>query len=145
MVLLDALGAVGDGGQGTMEAVIGGRLSAAAIEQFGALEESGLSTVEAAPPLIVDPSVSGPIMEDANRALAAGFLERELPSIRVPSVHVIATESPIDPDANRATAALCRDAIVVELPCGHFTWIEQPGSVTQAVRSLGLAPTASGS
>jgi pimeloyl-ACP methyl ester carboxylesterase len=75
-------------------------------------------------------------MADVNDRLASGDLERALGTIEVPSVHVIGRASPIEPAANRATAAVCRDAVVMELDIGHFPWLEQPGSVTEAVQAL---------
>jgi pimeloyl-ACP methyl ester carboxylesterase len=59
-------------------------------------------------------------------------------TLAVPSVHVVGTASPLDPAVTRATAALSPDASLIELDCGHFPWIERPGSVTDAVRALPL-------
>ncbi|MET0902783.1 MAG: alpha/beta hydrolase [Acidimicrobiales bacterium] len=161
MVLLDSLGAVGDGGQSTMQPVIASRLNDAAITEVLGLLEQDLSSVEAGtrqvqlvwpgyfadpanapepPPISYDLAVGGAVMADAGSLLAAGVLEAALPMLAVPSVHVIGRASPIDPDANRATAALCRNAVVVELDTGHFPWIEQPGCVTAAVRRLPVVP-----
>jgi proline iminopeptidase len=162
MVLLDSLGAVGDGGQSTMEPVIASRMSHAAITELLSLSEQDLSPLEAGtrqvplvwpgyfadpaaapepPPILYDLAVSGAVMADAGALLAAGVLEAALPTLSIPSVHVIGRASPINPDANRATAALCRDALVVELDTGHFPWIEVPGSLTEAVRRLPVAST----
>lgn len=159
MVLLDTLGAVGDGGQSTMQAVMASRLSEAALAEVLGLLEQDLTPIEAGraqirlvwpgyfadpasapepPDLVCDLAVSGAVMEDANARLAAGVLAAALPALPVPSVHVIGRASPIDPNATRATAALCAGASVFEHDIGHFPWIEQPGSVTEAVRALGL-------
>jgi pimeloyl-ACP methyl ester carboxylesterase len=159
MVLLDTLGAIGDGGQGTMEAVIGSRLTEAAITELMALGEAGLSPTEAgsaqirliwpgyfadpasapeAPPIVFDLASNGATMEDVNAGLADGTLAAALPLLSIPSVHLIGRASPIDPASSRATAALFAGATVIELDTGHFAWLEQPGSVTDAVRALRL-------
>ena len=158
MVIVDSLGAVGDGGASTMQPVIASRISDDAIaEVLGLLERDDLSPAEAgseqlrlvwpgyfadpasAPPVpsvVFDLATNEAVMADANRLLTAGVLAAALPELRVPSVHLIGRASPIDPDANRATAALCPDAVLIELETGHFPWIEQPGSLADAVRRL---------
>lgn len=157
MVLLDSLGAAGDGGQSTLQPVIASRLSEATVAEVLGLLERDLSPLEAgteqirlvwpgyfahpdeapAPPSIgLDLAVNAEVMADANVRLQEQAVARALPQLQVPSVHVIGRASPIDPDANRATAALCPGAVVVELDTGHFPWLEQPGSVTAAVRAL---------
>jgi proline iminopeptidase len=158
MVLVDSLGAVGDGGQGTMQTVIGSRIGHEALAAVLALpERDDLTPAEAgaeqmrliwpgyfadpasappAPPMALDPVANGALMADASALLADGVLAGGLPGLRVPSVHLIGRASPIDPEANRATAALCHEAVVIELDTGHFPWIEAPGSLTDAVRRL---------
>ena len=91
------------------------------------------------PPILYDLAVGAAVMADAGALLTGGVLGAALPTLSIPSVHVIGRASPIDPDANRATAALCRDAVVVELDTGHLPWIEQPGCITEAVRRLPVA------
>lgn len=159
MVLLDSLGAVHDGGQSTMEQVMTPRLSEPAFtEMLGLPERADLTPQEAGarrmelvwpgyfadpssapepPEFRVDPTVNGAIMEDANRILAEGSLARAMAGLTAPSVHVIGTASPINPDVTRATATLSPAAILVELECGHFPWLERPGSVADATRLLG--------
>ena len=158
LVLIDSLGAVDDGGQSTMQPVIASRMGdEAVIELLSLLERDDLSPLEVGseqmrlcwrgyfadpasapepPPMVLDPVSNGAVMEDANALLEATVLAAALPQLAVPSVHIIGRASPIDPDANRATAALCPGAVVVELDTGHFPWIEQPGSVADAVRRL---------
>ena len=158
LVLIDSLGAIGDGGEGTMEAVISDRIGADAQRRYDELGESenrsdedevamlaiawpGYFSDPAAaapmPPLRLSAAVFGELAADAMRLLEEGVLERAIPSLSIPSIHMIGNASPIDPAANLATAALFRDSIVQAFDdTGHFIWIERPGSVEAAVRSL---------
>jgi proline iminopeptidase len=154
LVLVDSLGAVGDGGVGTMEAIISARIGPEATARIQELDASEKTTEnddamfklqwpgyfldpDGAPPAPVLPfdiAIFEALESDAMRLLEDGLLERALPALELPSLHIIGRASPIDPAANRATAALLAGAMVEELETGHFPWIEQPGSVTQAVR-----------
>jgi proline iminopeptidase len=157
LLLIDALGGVGDGGASTMSAVINGRLGPEVLAQIAALHESDLTLLEQgtatiqllwpgyfsdpakappAPPIEYDMAVGGAIMADATTLLAEGVLEKALPSITAPSLHQIGRHSPINPQANEDTAAAMPGALVDLLDTGHFTWIEQPGCVTAATRRL---------
>jgi pimeloyl-ACP methyl ester carboxylesterase len=159
LVLVDSLGAVGDGGAGTMEAIISARIgpeAAARVEELDALEHSpehdaamfelywpgyflDPGTAPPAPQLVHEPLIFEALERDATRLLEDGLLERALPGLALPSLHIIGRASPIDPAANRATAALLTGAMVEELETGHFPWLEQPGSVTNAVRRFRAA------
>ena len=158
LLLVDSLGAIGDGGSGTMGRVISERIGESGAAAMAALAvEQGLAPGEAArrhlglmwpgyfrdpeqappmPPIEVSAAVNESVMADASALLAAGMLEHALPSIAVPAVHVIAAFSPIDPEANRRTAALMPNAIVEVLDTGHFVWMEQPGALVACTRRL---------
>lgn len=160
LLLLDSLGAVGDGGTGTMDDVIGRRIGAeaqaalAALAEQGDLTEAEVGTAQlrllwpgyfkepahapSMPPIATHP-VAGAVMADAMRLLEEGALERALPTLDVPSLHLIGAHSPIDPAANHRTAALMHGAIVKTCDTGHFPWLEEPGSVEAATRQLLLA------
>ncbi|HVE73990.1 MAG TPA: alpha/beta hydrolase [Mycobacteriales bacterium] len=157
LLLLDSLGAVGDGGTGTMAGIIGGRLEESVRAEVAALEDrSDLSDDErgtrqlslmlpgyfkdpasapAMPPITVH-HLAGSVMNDAMRLLAEGALEGALPSLDVPSLHLIGAHSPMEPAANQRTASLMRHAIVDVRDVGHFAWLEEPGSVAAATRRL---------
>lgn len=160
LLLLDSLGAVGDGGTGTMPGVIGSRLgddvhaARAALTQRTDLTDDERATRDlrliwpgyfndpaAAPemPPITVHHLGGSVMDDAIRLLAEGALEAALPTLDVPSLHLIGDHSPIEPEANLRTAALMRGAIVQRQDAGHFAWLEHPGSVEAATRRLLLA------
>ena len=155
LVLVDSLGAVGDGGTGTMDAVITSRLDADSIAKLEALPKSGLDPAETAverlrliwpgyfsdplaappvPPIEYDTAAGGAIMSDAGPMLTEGVLEKALPALDIPSLHLIARHSPIDPAANEKTAALMRGAVVEFTETGHFAWIEQPGVIRDSIR-----------
>lgn len=157
LLLLDSLGAVGDAGTGTMEGVIGSRISDATRAELAALrqrsdmdpDEKGTAELRliwpgyfkdsaSAPPMpdICVHGVAGAAMGDVMRLLQEGALERALPSLDIPSFHLIGAHSPIEPEVNVRTAALFRGAIVETQDAGHFSWIEQPGSVEAATRQL---------
>ncbi len=157
LILVDTFGAVGDGGVGTMEAIIEARIGPDAVRRCAELEASG-SSIETesaimaiiwpgyfsdpaaappAPPMLCHPDVYTAVEGDAMRLLQEGALERALPQLSIPSVHMIGRASPINPEVVRATAALFRDATVHELDdVGHLIWIERPGSVEAAVSEL---------
>ena len=79
---------------------------------------------------------AGAAMGDAMRLLGEGALESALPTIDIPSLHLIGAHSPIEPEANKRTAALMQRSAVEVLDTGHFPWLEQPGSVEAATRRL---------
>ena len=157
LLLLDALGAVGDGGAGTMESVIRGRIGEAASRAYGALEshedldedERGSrqlallwpgyfkdpAAAPPAPPLTLH-ALGASVMTDALRLLDEGALKTALPILDVPSLHLIGRHSPIEPSANQRTAALMQGASVEIQDAGHFAWLEHPGSVAAAFRRL---------
>ncbi len=158
LLLIDALGAVGDGGAGTMEATIGARIGdkgaaalaelatldleaeEAAIRQLAILWPGYFKHAEAAPPMPdtigMSEKVTAAVMSDAMRLLGEDVLAHALPQLAIPNLHMIGAHSPIDPGANRQTAALMKDAIVEEFDTGHFIWIEQPSAVAAATRRL---------
>lgn len=157
LLLLDSLAAVGDGGTGTMSAIIDRRIGAAAraardenAAQEGLTDgERGtreLSLIwpgyfkdpDAAPPMppIATHPIAGAVMGDAMRLLEEGALEAALPTISAPSLHLIGAHSPIEPAANERTAALMPNSIVEIHDIGHFAWIEAPGTVEAATRRL---------
>ena len=80
---------------------------------------------------------------EVNRSLAEHFERRtlvdRLPAARSPALFVHGEQSVIPTWSTADTAALIPGAEVVILPgCGHFPWVECPGSVRRAVeRFLG--------
>lgn len=157
LLLVDSLGAIGDGGAGTMGAVIGARIGEEGVAAIAALAEEDLEPIEAErrefelmwpgyfrdpatappmPPIDVSPTVYASVMPDALAMLEAGVLEQALPYVTAPATHIIGAHSPIDPEANKRTAALMPNAVVEVLDTGHFVWIEQPGAIIESTRRL---------
>ncbi len=64
-------------------------------------------------------------------------LERCLPSLRIPAVFLLGAASPVPPQHGVASAALIPGARpIIEDDCGHFRWLERPGSVRRALQSI---------
>jgi len=64
-------------------------------------------------------------------------LQRHLTSVTVPTVVLLGADSPIPPKHGIATAALIPGASHrIEPDCGHFPWLEHPGSVRAALDSI---------
>lgn len=76
-----------------------------------------------------------------NRSLAEhlerGTLAERLPSAALPVLFVHGAQSAMPLRSTTETAALVRGAEIVVVPdCGHFPWLEQPGSVRSAVETF---------
>ena len=87
-----------------------------------------------APPKHVGPECS----IGTNASIAAHFeqrtLELGLPDARLPLLIVHGVQSPLTVESAERTAALVPGAVFEPIDeCGHFPWIEQPGSVRSAV------------
>jgi pimeloyl-ACP methyl ester carboxylesterase len=68
-------------------------------------------------------------------------LERGLPSLTIPAIFVLGAASPIPPRHGVASAALIPGGQHrIEADCGHFPWLERPGSVRQALRHIRSEP-----
>lgn len=152
IVVVDALGAVGDGGEQEFGENLMRPLdeaSRARIEEINALEESGevsaAEEIEAlgllwpsyfarpaeAPPMpAYDMDLPGHLATWASihAHLEHRTLEHALPGLEVPGVFIHGEQDPIPVDATRATAALVPGSRLHVLPgIGHFPWLEQPG------------------
>ena len=90
-----------------------------------------------APPKHVGPQCS----IGTNASIFAHFeqrtLELRLPDARLPVLIVHGVHSPLTVESAERTAALVPGAVFEPVDeCGHFPWIEQPGSVRRAVERL---------
>ncbi len=161
LVSVDPLGAVADGGEGDLERILAERtpadMAARAFEldqralagegtAEEALEAFGLvwpgyffspRDAPAMPPVSLSiPGYTG-TFASIHRHFTLGTLERTLPEIRVPTMFLLGADSPIPPEHGVASAALIPGAqyeILAE--CGHFVWLEHPGSVRRALDRL---------
>jgi pimeloyl-ACP methyl ester carboxylesterase len=161
VLVLDPLGAVGDGGEHDLDVNLGARLSPEARERARALDEramagegSNTDAVEglrlAWPGYFADPASAPPMPEldlsidcysqtfdSIHQHLNQKTLMKALPLVTVPVAFVLGAQSPIPPLHGYRTANLIPGALVHEVEeCGHFVWMEQPGATLQALRQL---------
>ncbi len=161
LVIVDPLGAVGDGGVAEMGNQLADRLAAAAVDEHAQVQ-ARLSTPDRSdedfrrslellwPGYYADPATA-PAMPDfiacsidsylggfASVAdqIAAGFAER-LRTVQVPAVFVLGERSPMPLSQGEQTAALLPHSEVQIVPeAGHLPWHEQPGCIAQALARI---------
>lgn len=172
LVIVDPLGAVGDGGVAEMGQHLVDRMSSGSAAQFGKvaarLAGPGPTDADALeslsllwPSYFADPAAAPPFPPDlktsleayretfasVNEHLAGGFSEK-LREVQVPAVFVLGERSPMPLGQGQQTAALMPEAEVEVVPgAGHLPWHEQPGCVAAALaavraRAAGLDPAA---
>ncbi len=144
-VIVDPLGAVGDGGASEMSATMEARLAALG-PRAGGEPMTGLARVW--PAYFADPTSPPPMPHLASSAAsqegiwptivaAMPSLADRLTSCTVPMAFVACALSPIPPEACRATAELVSSArFELVAGAGHFPWVERPGSVRGALDRL---------
>jgi len=87
-----------------------------------------------APPKRVGPQCSIGTNASIFAHLEERTLELGLPDARLPVLIVHGVQSPLTVESAERTAALVPGAVFEPIDeCGHFPWIEQPGSVRRAV------------
>jgi pimeloyl-ACP methyl ester carboxylesterase len=161
LVVLDALGALPDGGEKALGENLMRNLSdeqRAFVEDYNAREEAGSGTPEEAlaafnvlwPHYFANPASAPPFPEFAidleggqmtwtsrMRHFEEGTLEKGLTQLQMPVLVVHGDASPIPPVEAERTAALIPGATLRILPgVGHFPWIEEPGSVRREVEAF---------
>jgi proline iminopeptidase len=161
LVLIDGLGAIGDGGTAEMNEALLGRLlpdAASRLQVLAGQVSDGEPTDDQAteqlrliwPGYFADPRSAPPPPADmrlsarANSAtfvsarahLEAGLAAR-LGAIAVPVVSVLGEQSPMPVRQGEQTAALIPGAEVRVIPAaGHLPWIERPGCVAGALATV---------
>ena len=150
LVILDALGATGDGGQAEFGPALRAGLSTAdtaRLEALEAIEEPtedeqrehlGLlwpqyfgdpARAPAMPPLRFATN-GGATWTSIQAHFKARTLEQALPGLSVPTLIIHGSRSPIPLEQARRMAALLPDAtLVVHEGRGHWAWLEEPGFV----------------
>jgi proline iminopeptidase len=161
ILAIGTLGAVGDGGVGTLGPNLLAKLDDGArgeCEALDAREEAGEATdadyVRAMellwPAYFADPASAPPMPADLAASIAcntqtmasigpdAERLAAALAGCPVPTVFLHGEADPIDIDASaRATAEVMPHAEVVAIAgVGHFPWLERPGCVADALIEL---------
>jgi proline iminopeptidase len=161
LVLVDPLGAVGDGGVAETGQRLASRLSPASAERFGAVaarlagpDPSDADALESLtllwPGYFAEPAAAPPFPPGMRTSLAAytgtfasvaaaladGFGER-LREVRAPAVFVLGESSPMPLSQGARTAALLPAAQVDVIPgAGHLPWHERPGCVAAALAGI---------
>jgi pimeloyl-ACP methyl ester carboxylesterase len=158
LVIVDPLGAVGDGGMSDLGRILGERATPELAQRARELDDRAMagegtaeealeslaiiwpgyfSSPEKAPPM-PDISLSGRCYAETGASVGKHLenktLERALPEVTTPTVFVLGAASPIPPEHGIASAALIPTATyeVVD-DCGHFIWLERPGAVRRAL------------
>lgn len=161
LVIVDPLGAVGDGGVGEMGQNLGLRLLPAAVAEYSEVaarlagpdptDEDMLASLRLLwPGYFADPGTAPPIpsfmraspepyvatFASVAEHLAAGFGDK-LRALRPPAVFVLGASSPMPPSQGEQTAALLPASEVQVIPgAGHLPWHEQPGCLRAALARL---------
>ncbi|HVD03629.1 MAG TPA: alpha/beta hydrolase [Candidatus Dormibacteraeota bacterium] len=153
-LVVDPLGAVGDGGEADLGRILGERVSKEAAVRAELLDQKalrgegtaedqveGLSLVwpgyfaEPAqappmPPMEISVSAYSETFTSIRDHLARGTLVTGLPKVDIPVTFLLGEQSPIPIEHGRASAALMPMAeTTVVNGCGHFPWLERPGYV----------------
>ena len=161
LVIVDPLGAVGDGGVAEMGQHLAGRLSPAAAARFGevAARLAGPDPTDADaleslsllwPGYFAEPAAAPPFPPNLRTSLegyretfasvaehlAGGFGE-QLRQLQAPAVFVLGGQSPMPVSQGEQTADLLPRAEVVVVPgAGHLPWHERPGCLTAALAGI---------
>jgi pimeloyl-ACP methyl ester carboxylesterase len=161
LVAVDPLGAVPDGGEGDLDRILTKRVPpelAARAQELDQRAMAGEGTPEDAleglaivwsgyfsspdkappmPPLSLSLECYAGTWASIHAHFERKTLERCLPSVKIPAVFLLGAASPIPPQHGVASAALIPGAShVIEDDCGHFLWLERPGSVRRALQSI---------
>ena len=160
LVIVDPLGAVPDGGASDMEqnltarmrpelaararelderAMAGQGTAEDALESLAIVWPGYFSSPQAAPPM-PPLTMSVECYAGTLASIQAHFdqhtLERSLPALTVPALFVLGAASPIPAKHGVASADLIPGAQHQIEDCGHFPWIERPGSVRKALERI---------
>ena len=162
LLILDPLGAIGDGGAAEMGHALEDRLLPAAVARYREVEArlSGPDASDAdalesltllwpgyyarpetapGPPPGLRMSLAGNIatLTSAMEQIADGSLARALGDVSVPAIFLLGALSPMPVSQGELTAALLPRAEVVIVPgAGHVPSHERPGCVTDALSSI---------
>jgi proline iminopeptidase len=161
VVIVDPLGAVGDGGEAEMSERLSARVTSDDMARANELDQVAMRGEGTAgdaieglrlvwPGYFADPSKAPPMpplkmslpcysetWESIHHHLANRSLEMTLPDVRLPTVFVLGAESPLPVSNAQASAKVIPGASVrIVDGAGHFPWLEKPGVVRDALDSL---------
>jgi pimeloyl-ACP methyl ester carboxylesterase len=164
LIVLDGLGAVGDGGMAALGPNLTGALSEEDLARHNELDERdnrGQATEEERaeqmrlvwPYYFGDPAEAPPMpafrhdpsgietWHSIEGHFADRTLERGLPALQVPVVITHGDRSPVPPTEAKRTAALMPHArLVIHAGRGHFPWLEEPGWVRDVIMETVESP-----
>jgi len=156
-VIVDPLGALGDGGQRAMFKHFASLLSPAEASEWTRLEQlsstRGLSSEELAaqdsilwPYYFSDPASAPPPLSlrrgtgDHRGSVDEQFekqtLRDGLRSVSTPTLFLAGTKSPIPHEQSLSSADLMPVTEVVLLPTGHFPWLERPTETVEPIAAF---------
>lgn len=160
-LVIDPLGAVEDGGEADLGRILGERITPEAAARAAELDEKALrgegtpaDAIEGValvwpayfadplsappmPPMEISVAAYGETFDSIREHFAHQTLVSLLPKTHVPALFLLGEQSPIPPAHGVASAALMPNAELKVLPdCGHFVWLDQPGSVRAGLESL---------
>jgi proline iminopeptidase len=153
-LVIDPLGAVGDGGEADLGRILGERITPAAAARAQELDEramrgegsdgdqmEGLALLwpgyfadppnaPPMPPMAISVACYSETFASIHEHLERQTLVNQLPATAVPTLFLLGAESPIPPAHGLASAALLPNAEARVIPdCGHLVWLEKPGLV----------------
>lgn len=162
LVMVDPLGAVPDGGESDLGRILSERIPPDRAARAAELDERALAgegTAEDAleglaiiwpgyfsspdkappmPPLSLSLECYAGTFASIHAHFERHTLERCLPTVKIPAVFLLGAASPIPPRHGVASAGLIPGARhIIEHDCGHFVWLERPGSVRRALQDIG--------
>jgi len=141
LVIIDTLGALGDGGLAALRETLNERFAACHGRPppddtpLGDIWPFYFSRSASAPPMppIAMRESNAETWASVREHAAKGTLELGLPKIDAPAIFVHGGKDPIPAHVSVDSAALMRRAEVDLIQeCGHFPWIEHPGRVRAA-------------
>jgi pimeloyl-ACP methyl ester carboxylesterase len=161
LVIVDPLGAIGDGGAPALGAELRERLLPDAVEPYAEVsarlngpeptDDDFLASIALAwPGYFAEPATAPPLpsymrasiaaymstFASVSEQLADGFADK-LGAVTAPAIFVLGERSPMPVSQGEATAALFENAEVVVVPgAGHLPWHESPGCVAAALGKL---------
>jgi proline iminopeptidase len=161
LVIVDPLGAIGDGGLAELGQSLVERIRPDAVSRFGEvsarLAGPGATDADMLASLTLmwrgyyaDPGAAPPIPAHLRASLAgyagtsasiadhlAGGFSKALAGVRAPAVFVLGEKSPMPVSQGQQTAALMPAAEVEVIPgAGHLPWYEKPGCIADALARI---------
>lgn len=166
-LVVDPLGAVGDGGEADLNRILGERATPEAAARAAELDQKALrgegtaadvieglaliwpgyfadpATAPTMPPMDISVEAYSQTFESIRQHFQRQTLVSRLPEVTIPTIFLLGEKSPIPPSHGVASADLMPDAEArVLADCGHFIWLERAGAVREGLDALSSGPGA---